>query len=380
MSSERARIAELTGQARGLPHGSTKVALLEEAVRLADTLNDIPRAYEVRQQLIEAACFANQSDILLVAFSWCLAQYDRDPSQFSAHQLLWEYKWVTSSAREFPEISRARLDALHHDMERRFRAAGYSMYAVWKLRRELAMFYGEHEAAREAHAKFRRARRDGMSDCGACVSHADMLYFRSLGEWDRAVEAAEPVLQNKIRCSQEPHRTLADVLLPLLQLGRVDEAREYQARGYRLVSGAPHFIRQHAGHLQFMTLVGSWVRARGMLERHLPSALRGVEKAERFTFLLAGQLWADRMLGRGTKRVKLRLPEGLPAPDAKGTVDLAELRAWFHREAGAIADQFDARAGTTAFRDQMAAHPELLRLAIDETKAPRTEPEASADG
>jgi len=153
--------------------------MLEEAVRIADTLEDVRLAYRLRDDLLQAATFAGRHDVAIVAFSWCLAQFDRDPSIASAHDLLWKYKWVVNNARQFPEISRARLFELLGDMERRHREYGSTLHAYWLLKRSLHQSMGDPEEAAEAHKIYRKRRRDYLSDCIACVAHKDCSYQRS---------------------------------------------------------------------------------------------------------------------------------------------------------------------------------------------------------
>jgi len=113
----------------------------------------------------------------------------------------------------------------------------------------------------------------------------------------------------------------------------------------------------------FVVLTGDFAQAKRMLERHLPAALNSVMLDERFNFLLAARLWTDRLLARGMPAIKLHLPDELPAADAQGRRDVAELGTWFTDQARSIAARFDGRNGTTAFQDRFDELPELLALA-----------------
>jgi hypothetical protein len=364
MSDARQKVIQLYRLSWNLPHCQVQVAMLEEAVRLADTLNDVDMAFAVRKALMESATFSGRPDVLLVALSWCLAQFDREPGRFDQHDILWKYKWVITNAYQFPEIDRARLEAMLADMERRYREAGSTLNAVWLVRRQLMRHMGDVRKAREAHAGFRKSRRDRLSDCPACVAQSNCKYFCMLRQWGRAVQAARPVLQNRLSCGEEPHRTLASILHPLFRLGRLEEAKEYQRQGYGLVGRADQFVGEHAKHLEFLVLTGEMARAKRLLERHLPGALASVEADLRFEFLLAARLWADRLAARGTRSVKVRLPEGPPAPGADGKSDVGALGEWFTAQAREIGRRFDARNGTDAFSRQIDELPELLRLAV----------------
>ena len=364
MTNAHGQIVELQANASDLPHGQAQVALLEEAVQLADSVNDVDLAYRVRDDLMTAATFSSRPDILLIAFSWCLAQYDRNPQRFDREELLWKYKWVIEYSCQFPEISRQRLEDLLADMERRYREAGSTLNAAWLLRRKLLQHFGEWQRAKAAHAEFRSRRRDSLSDCPACVAFANCDYYCGHRQWGRAVQVAQPVLLGRLTCTHEPHRTLSSVLRPLFHLGRLEEAKTYRRQGYRLISAGSHFVGQHADHLRFAVLIGELAQARHLLERHLPGALQTVANDERFQFLLAVRLWADRLVSLGTRKLKLRVPEGLPAPDADGKSDATHsVSGSRHRRTRSPG--VSTRNGTSAFQQQIDALPELLRLAVE---------------
>jgi hypothetical protein len=365
MADSNDGILELMAKAGDLPYGAAQVALLEEAVQLADSANDLDLGFETRGELMEAAVFSGRPDILLVAFSWCLAQCDRNPDRFSPEEILWKYKWVVENAISFPDVSRARLEELVADMERRYSEAGSTLQAVAFIRRTLYMCLGEWTQARAAHAEFRKRGRDWLSDCPACIASQDCEYFSRQKQWTRAVHAVEPVLKNQLACAEEPHRALSRVLRPLFQMGRLEEAKDYQRRGYTLVGGANQFAREQAAHLQFLVLIADMAQAKRLIERHLPTALEAIAADERFQFLLAARLWTERLLGQDVRTLKVHLPQGLPAADAEGYSNVAALGEWFTIRARDIARRFDARNRTECFQQQLDELPELLRLAVD---------------
>ena len=130
--------------------------LAEEAVRLADAHNDLKQGFQTRRQLTEAAVFAGRPDVMLVAFSWRLAQCDRDPAQFKERELLWEYKWVVDNLPDFPQVTRGQIEAALADMERRYRRCGSTMHGYYQKRRAVLMDMGDLEGARAADADLAR--------------------------------------------------------------------------------------------------------------------------------------------------------------------------------------------------------------------------------
>jgi hypothetical protein len=83
-------IYELLDTALDLEEGDERISLLEAAVRLVDREGDLDLQYGVREELIRASIFGGATDKALVTFSWCLAQFDRNPGQFSEWAILWK--------------------------------------------------------------------------------------------------------------------------------------------------------------------------------------------------------------------------------------------------------------------------------------------------
>jgi pentatricopeptide repeat protein len=109
--SDQERLEDLLGEAYHLDNGDAKVQLLEEAVKLADALQDVDMSFYSRMQFTEAATFAGRSERLMTSFSWCLAKYKEDPEQFEeyGYDLLWQFKWVIGGVSTFPHITYSTL-------------------------------------------------------------------------------------------------------------------------------------------------------------------------------------------------------------------------------------------------------------------------------
>ena len=112
-------IGEILRRAATLDEGPPKVDLLEEAVRLADHVQDLGAGFEARLRLMEAALVCGIADVLLVAYSWCLAQAEREPERFGLYQVLWRYRWAIVYLPTFPNIPRAKIEDAIADMTRR---------------------------------------------------------------------------------------------------------------------------------------------------------------------------------------------------------------------------------------------------------------------
>jgi hypothetical protein len=355
-------LEELLDQAGCLEDGAAKVALLEEAVRLADSRQDLETGFRARQELIRAATFSGHAEKTLVAFSWCLAQCDRHPEQFDEQDLHWQYKWVVHSLSSFPQISRAQIDAMLEDMTRRYQRVGLGERAVLRVKCKILVEAGNREAVVDLYPRLRKAARDRYTDCATCErsSDANVLFF--LGELERGLEEARPVVNGSMRCSVQPHFTLANVLLPLLRLGRVQEAMQCHRRGFRLVARNSEFLEAVGEHLGFLALTDNLAKGVGILEKHLPWALETMCLDRRFEFYLGTWLLLARMADTGRKTVKLRLPRAFPNYQENARYEVVALKAWVDGELEDLAGRFDARNGNQYFRQRIADNHQALGL------------------
>lgn len=363
MNENVVKAFELEEQAAELPDGQAKVALLEEAVRYIDLAEDADAGYQLRHELMSAAMMAGRSDVLLVAFSWCLSEYDRNPEYIDYHDLLWKYKWILQHAPEFLQMERSQIDSLFLDMERRYLEHGASLYSVYLLKRCNACTLGDLQAATQAHQIFLTQPRDDLSDCVACVANLDSCYYFALGDWEQSLAAAMPVLEKHMACASQPHESLARVLLPLLHLGKVEQAEKYARQGYKLVKDGPRFDFELALHLQFQVLMGECDKALRMLERHLPKVMAAAGKLFQLEMFLAADLLCHRLLRQGTTNVKLRLPKET-WPDRDGNdVEVKAFAAWTYQQAESLALAYDRRNGNAHYQTRLSQNQDLLKLA-----------------
>ena len=362
MSDHVAEIDRLLAASRALEYGPARTALAEEAVRLADGRNDLKEGFRTRRELASASVFAGQPEVMLVAFSWCLAQCDRDPAQFKERDLLWEYKWVVDNLPDFARVTRGQIEAALADMERRYRRCGSTMHAYHQKRRDVLRSMGDLAGAVAADAELARTRRDWLSDCLACTMDMAVGHLAALGRYEEALAAAAPVLEGRHQCAEVPHRTYARVLLPLMRLGRLAEAMSYHRKGYRLVARNPDFVSQTGQHILFLAMTENLAKGTTLLEKHLPAALATVNEGTRFGFYRAAFFLLERLAEQGKASLKLRLPEAFPPRPVKGRYTTADLAGWFQSELTDLARSFDARNGNGACARRVAELQELKAL------------------
>lgn len=362
------------------PYGAARNAHAEALCTAAEASGDRGLFRTSLAVLIEAYEYSAERAKLVVPFARLLQEYDRDPAAFGrsdTHGLFWRFKWVAGLIVSSPDIPVATATRWLEDMGRRYRLAGYSERAVHQAEFHLADAIGDTARADRAIEAWRAAERDAMSDCHACEIHTQGRHRALQGRDEQAIEVWEPVLEGRQVCREEPHRVLARALLPLLRLGRHDQARAYHLRGYRMTRGNESLMRAVGEHIEFCALTGNEPRGLEILAEHAGYVERVVSPGVRLEFAGGVLVLLRRLteLGHGDR-------PAVPYQGAPRTV--AELSALLHAEATGIAGRFDARNGNTHISDQLRARiagaplVEALPLGVRSTPLPTAAPGTAA--
>ncbi len=350
MSSVERDVRKLLKSSMGLPNGPGRIAICEEAVRLADAHGDYRLGFSARNDLVEATQFGGRPDLSLVAFAWCLAQYDAHPGEFDSFQLLWRYKWIATDLPSFPQISREKIEEVLADMERRYLAYGSTTQPIWHKRRVVAQMMGDLKIASAAHREFRKLPRTMLSDCHACEVNGTASYYFEIGKQALGLSTSEQVLLGGMRCASVPHTTYGIRLLPLLRAGRGAEAMEHHRVGYPMAQSNHNCVSACSQHMTFLALTGNDAKALRLLERHVADAIDGFDPHREYNF--CRQAWiALEVIAHRRTQAKLRLPQISMALGGAGEFMLADLAHAFKERLFALAERFDRRNGNDYYTD-----------------------------
>lgn len=354
-------IYQMLLDARGL-EGDERVAAAEEAVRLADRLGELKVCFLARQELVDASFWGGSPEKALVTYSWLLAQFDRNPGTFDESSLLWTYKWIVNSVCDFPQISKAKIYEMLDDMARRYTEAGRGLRVVEQHRYRAERFWGNREEAVRLYHAAALLPPDDLSNCPACEVDERVSFHVYMEDYERGLAEARPILEGGMQCRTVPHRTLSRFLVPLLRLGRRDEAREFHRRGYPLVEGDKGLLTYVCDHLVYLSLVGEDEKAADVLGSHYHFAERTTDLYHRYLFQRAAWLFSETAAERGGPAVRLPMPSTFPLFDEGGLYDARRLAAHFKRAAFDLASKFDARNGNDYFTRRLEETADLKGL------------------
>ncbi|MFE7033927.1 tetratricopeptide repeat protein [Streptomyces sp. NPDC057621] len=354
------------------PEGPARNARAEQLLTEAEKLNIPLAVIEALGHQLKVYNYSSEKDRMFVPFARLLRMWDERPEDFDAyeiHSLHWVFKWVSSGMLGQPHIPLASVEKWLGEMEHRYRLAGHSERAVRAADFTVAREVGDLERAERAYTAWLAADRDAMADCHACELHDQGGWRAERGADAEALELWRPVLEGEYTCAHEPHAVLASSLLPLLRLGRTDEARAHHLRGFRLVRPMESMRGAYADHVEFCALSGNEARALELLAERPSYFTDSGEPRSRMDFLAVVALLADRLasLGLGAQAV--------PGPAGR-TWTAGELAAHARVEALSLAGRFDARNGTTRvserIRRRMDRQPLVERLPLGVRATVRT--------
>jgi tetratricopeptide (TPR) repeat protein len=367
---------EIRGMIGGIwdaPEGPGQIALAEEALLHAEANGDADLAFDARMAATNAFHRGGEPAKAFVTFARCLAEYDADPGRRSGqdeHLLLWYFKYIVSSMAKFPEVPLERTQAVLDDMERRFRSGGHSLHAVYAYRHVIASHVGDTELADHWYRMWDAAPRDENSDCAGCDPTAKAHHLVWRGRHEEAIAIAEPALEGRLTCSEQPQSILTALMIPYLRTGRLDQARDAHRRAYRAFQTNPADLGSVADHVEFCGLTGNEMRGLELIERHLVWLDRPPTPKAELEFASASAQVLRRLATAGKGDLRVRAPRS--APEAT----VAELAAELSERATRLALRFDERNGNAYQSERvagrLAAEPIVDYLPLSITAAHRS--------
>lgn len=357
-------IRQALAENAGEPEGAARNARAERLAEEADLTGDRPLIVEALFNLLKAYNYSSESDKLFVPFARALRMWDEQPAdfdQFTTHSLHWYFKWVSSGMLDQPHIPLAAIEKWQREMEHRYRLAGHSERAVRQGEFRIARHIGDLSRAELAFAAWQSADRDVMSDCHACELHGQGSWQVLCGDDERALESWQPVLAGELTCVHEPHAVLASSLLPLLRLGRADQARAHHLRGYRMVRPMESMRAAVAEHVEFCALTGNEARGLEILAQHPAYFTADGDPDSLMDHLTVTALLTSRLIALG------HADQPVPGPAGREWT-AAALHTHARDAALALARRFDERNGTRAVsagvRERLARQPLVERLPL----------------
>ncbi|GEM_PF-5978932 len=346
-------VEDLLERAAKLRYGPARVALLDEAVVLADSLGDVALGLRAREAMTDSAGLSNEPLKGLAAFTWRLALYDREPQRFDERaqwELLWDLKKTATLLINRPDVPAHQVEQVLDDMAQRYAAYGQGARTHAMFRWEWAWQRGHAEEAERLLEPWQQLPRDDLSHCEACEPSLIAAYLAETGRHEQAIRAARPVLDGESECFDEPEETQAALALSMVRVGRPEQAASMHRRSYRAIRGRIENSDIVHHHLTFLALTGNEVRGLEVLEENLRWLVELRSPSQVLALTGAAALLLRRIVATMSADTPVRVPAGLldagSAVTDAGAVAASVLLEYLETTARGVVAQFDARNGT----------------------------------
>lgn len=340
-----------------------RVALLEELIRLADSNNEIDVAYEARKQLTEIANAAGNPEKAIVAFSWCLSQFDKDNRLDSWHNVLWTYKTILEIIPVFASVSREQIVSMQEDMARRLTNVGESDRTAHYYRSWNFMRLGDYETALEYQETYLAMKRSSTSDCTACERDRQVELLSRMQNDKKALQRAAPIISGRMACAEVPHFTYAHIARSQRRLGKDEDAAASLKTGYKLIRREEKYLGTIGDLIVVEVGLDDLTRALKKVKTHLPWAVDTAADELRFRFYSGVALLFEALAANRPKSLKILIPKEMSCWHDDDHYDPDELASWFATETQSLADKFNARNGNQTYSLLIAENRELAGLA-----------------
>ncbi|MBW7453275.1 hypothetical protein ACFOLF_18270 [Paenibacillus sepulcri] len=348
------RFNHLRRQTWSMPDGVQKLALLEEAIHIADKYLTEENAYDARMDYSNAALECGCPERIFISFSWCLAKFENSPGVYSTFNIMWHYKWILGQLWRIPQFSLEQIEQIFDDFKEKCSKYGYSLRAYYQQQVNFKMSQGNMEEAAIHYKQWRAANRDSLSDCKACEQNLFGRYHFMINQNKKGMQTVKPILEGKLQCRSIPQNTYSQIINPLLKLGEYERAISTANKAFRTITG-PGYLTEYGIFMEFFT-VTDMRKAVKLYERTIRLGLESRVPWDQLQYLLSLrhflQEWSK------TRRRKKLLESD--------TVTLS----WLDNEIQSIAELFNARNGND-YMTQYISEKELnfRRLVLAYSKA-----------
>ena len=346
-----------------VPYGRESVSILEEWIRHANTTNEIEMSYGLRREYIRECINEGMPEKAIVAFSWCMTQFDKNEELDDWHSLLWQYKTILELIPIFSAVSREQITQMQEDMAGRLASYGHNertahYYRSWNLMR-----MGDYEKAMEYQEAYLAMERTSISDCIACERDRQIELLSRMQKNDEALASAAPVLSGEMACSEVPEFTNGHLVKALLRKGDIKGARERQHIGYKLVCDEEKYLGTIGDLLLAVIRAGNFEEGIQQVNRHLPWAVTAHADELQMRFYAPVGLLFEKLASERPQSIGLRVPRELDCYSDDGRYDPAELGHWFRTQAETIAARFNQRNGNLTWTRTFEEYRELADIA-----------------
>jgi hypothetical protein len=220
-------IQKLVAKAKILKNYDDKIALIKQAVSIADSKNDIEWGIELRQMITGFEYYTPHFNETYLIINWFVGMQSHEPDLIDNEDFLWNYKHAIGEVLYNPTISKDTKEGIEQDYLARMNDAGFSKRPFYDIYFRYYTFLQNKEKANEFKALRNAEIHDSMSNCEACELDNDVEFALLSNQIEEAKDLAIPLLTNKKTCTRVPLVTNVNFTKYYSQNGDLDTATSY---------------------------------------------------------------------------------------------------------------------------------------------------------
>lgn len=340
--------------------GAPRLSAIRRAYREADAACDLTWQFAFRFDYLKESIFSGDRYCAMIVFPDMLSLYDNhlelQENPRTAFNTLVAFKWIVEAAPEFPQISKADIDSYFRLFKKRLVQQGYSL-SIYYMKHQLFYMHCDKSVAAADFYRFLDAPLDILSDGLALYHDQQAMYYLTIGEEEKALRAAKPIFDGRMRSNALPQSTYHDFLRFYLERGNYEEALRYAQLTEHRVNKDPYYL-DIIGSL--MTLYSQVDREHAieLFSQNYPVYHVSKNPMLRMRFEMGAYALFVRCV-QSPPAARFVLPQSSQLFPLSERQDHGGMSAHFESSAAAWAKKFDARNGTSDFMDMLYfAYPE----------------------
>ncbi|MFC2491207.1 MAG: hypothetical protein ACFNUJ_00880 [Campylobacter curvus] len=229
-----------------------KEDFLSKQIKEALSAKDDELLAQISEFVLNDDCEKFNSEFLAWALKWLteyiIDKFNKDKVSDADAEILddclWKFKWIVAGLGQSASTSKEKIEETNEMMRQLYEYFDISLAAYHKALMLQNITMGDVREARVNFELWQGLAHDDMNDCEACEASDLTLYNYFVGNYEEALNAAEPILRGELTCGEVPHLTYAPVLFSMINLGRIEEAKALLPQATKVISSEPRTISQ----------------------------------------------------------------------------------------------------------------------------------------
>jgi len=188
----------------------------------------------------------------------------------------WKFKWIIPMLARDLFLDKKEIEEANETMRYHYENMRFSLSSFYKTLMLQNILTGDHAAAKENFQKWQQTAADEFSDCPACEQSEQVNFYHFIGQYQKAIDTAQPILTGEMAWAEVPPLAYYPVIDSMIRLGKYEEAERLldEAIDKINVEEDEEFVRLIPLFSQLAYKLGQSQRALDLMNRHGDTIIR----------------------------------------------------------------------------------------------------------